>query len=180
MLRRAVFLDRDGVVNVWPGPESFVLKWELFSFMPDVSAQLLRLRKAGLFLALITNQSCVGRGLMSLEELQKIHARMQAELGAAALDGIYYCPHAPDAGCSCRKPSPEMILRACEEHGLSAQESFMVGDSGRDIEMGRAAGCHTILCRENLPVLEKMKPPHRPEYMARTLADAVDWIVKRL
>jgi len=176
-LRKAVFLDRDGVVNVFPGPGEFVLNWKAFRFIEDVPGQIVRLRKAGFFLALITNQSGVGRGLMPIEALHEIHANMQRELGAECLDAIYYCPHHPDAGCGCRKPSPQMILTACREHGLDPKVSFVIGDSGRDIHMGRDAGCRTILCRENLPELEKMKPEHRPDWMEKTMTGAVDWIL---
>ena len=177
-LRPAVFLDRDGVVNVFPGPGQFVLSWKMFTLMPGVAVQLRRLREAGFFLALITNQSGVGRGLMSLEDLHEIHARMQQQLGDSAIDAIYYCSHHPDAGCVCRKPSPDMIQRACAEHGLNAAQSYMIGDSGRDIEMGRSAGCTTILCREALPRKENLKPAHVPDYMFKTLAESVDLILK--
>lgn len=179
MLRKAVFLDRDGVVNVFPGVDKFVLSWPEFHFMPQLVEQVARLRRAGFFLALITNQSGVGRGLMTLETLHEIHGNMQKLLGAEALDAIYFCPHHPDECCVCRKPSPEMIQRACREHGLDPRASFMIGDSGRDIHMGRDAGCKTILCRENLPVLENMKPEHRPDHMEQTLARAVDWILSQ-
>jgi histidinol-phosphate phosphatase family protein len=177
--RKAVFLDRDGVINVFPGVDKFVLTWEQFRLMADVPEQLARLREAGFFLALITNQSGVGRGHMTLETLLEIHANMQWELGASALDAVYYCPHHPDEGCRCRKPSPEMILRACREHDLDPKASFMVGDSGRDIHMGRDAGCTTLLCREHLPEREKMKPEHRPDHMERTITGAVNWILSR-
>lgn len=179
LLQRAVFLDRDGVINVFPGEDKFVLAWEEFQFMPGVAEPLRRLRAHGFFLALVTNQSCVGRGLLTLDDLNAIHARMQAELGADALDAIYACPHAPGAGCTCRKPSPELIQRACREHHLDAKRSFVIGDSGRDIEMGRAAGCTTILCRQNLPDRDKMKPQYRPDQMMRTLEEAVDWILSQ-
>jgi len=175
--RPAVFLDRDGVINVFPGPGEFVKSWAEFRFMPGVAAQLRRLREAGFALVLITNQSGVGRGLMSLDDLHHIHQMMQKELGADSVDAIYFCSHHPDDGCDCRKPSPRMIQDACREHGLDPKQSFVIGDSGRDIEMGRAAGCTTILCRENLPVREQMKPQYRPDQMFATLAGAVDWIL---
>ena len=179
MAKRAVFLDRDGVINVFPGPGKFVVSWEMFEFMPDLPESLRRLRERGFFLALITNQSGVGRGLMDLQTLHEIHEKMQGELGAHALDAVYFCPHHPDDGCGCRKPSPRLIQQACAEHNLDAARSFCVGDSGRDIEMGRAAGCKTVLCRENLPVFEKLSAAHRPDRMARTLREAVDWILEQ-
>ena len=180
--RRAVFFDRDGVVNVFPGPGQFVLSWEMFRFLPGVGGldgALSRLRQRGFFLALITNQSGVGRGLMPLSALHDIHERMQRELGEHGFDAIYFCPHHPDESCHCRKPSPEMIFRACREHNLDPNASFLIGDSGRDIEMGHSAGCTTILCREALPELQKLKPEHRPDQMAKTVDEAVNWILAK-
>jgi histidinol-phosphate phosphatase family protein len=176
-VKKAIFLDRDGIVNIFPGEDKFVLSWSAFCFMPELRDNLKRLRAHGYFLSLATNQSGVGRGLMTLETLNEIHANMQAELGTEAIDAIYFCPHHPDDGCACRKPSPRMILQSCAENGIDPRQSFMIGDSGRDIEMGTAAGCKTILCRANLPIRESMKPQHRPDQMFKTLRESVDWIL---
>jgi histidinol-phosphate phosphatase family protein len=177
MLRKAVFLDRDGVLNVCPGRDRFVLSWDAFHFMPGVREQLKRLRGAGFFLSLATSQSGIGRGLMTLETLHDIHARMQAALGSEALDAIYFCPHHPDAGCTCRKPSPEMILSACAQHGLDPRRSFLIGDQPRDIAMGHAAGCRTILCRDTPLDPATLQGEQRPERAVSHLSEAVDWIL---
>lgn len=180
-LRPAVFLDRDGVINVFPGEGQFVRSWREFVFMPEVHASLQRLRERGFFLALVTNQSGVGRGLMAMEALDDIHHRMQEALGASRLDGIYFCPHHPDDQCACRKPSPHLLQQAAEREGLNLAKSFVVGDSGGDIEMGRAAGCRTVLCREKLPPsVESMKPQYRPDRLCRTLPQAVEWILEHM
>jgi len=176
-LRPAVFLDRDGVINVFPGPGKYVLNWSQFTFMPKVRENLARLRKAGFFLALATSQSGVGRGLMTQRDLDDIHARMQEALGTDSLDAICFCPHHPDDKCRCRKPSPHMIIEAARTHGLDLPKSFVIGDSGRDIEMGRAAHCRTVLCRENLPRPEDLSPNMVPDRMSNTLSEAVDWIL---
>jgi len=138
--------------------------------MPGAAAQLRRLKRAGFFLVLVTNQSGVGRGLLTLDALEEIHRRMQAALGRNAFDAIYACPHHPQTGCPCRKPSPQMILRACSDHGLDAAASFMVGDSVRDIAMGRAAGCRTVF---------RGTAAHGADHAATTLRGAVDWILRR-
>lgn len=145
--------------------------------MPRLRENLKRLRAHGYFLSLATNQSGVGRGLMTLDTLHEIHSNMQRELGTEAFDAIYFCPHHPDAGCSCRKPSPQMILQSCADHGIDPKQSVMIGDSNRDIEMGTAAGCRTILCKEKLPTFESLKPQQRPDRMFKTLSEAVEWIV---
>jgi len=141
-LKRAFFFDRDGVVNVCPG-EGYVLSWEGFRFSTGVVAALAWLKARDYVLILVTNQQGVGKGLMTQEELNDIHARMQAELEphGAAFDGVYACTClASDPDCTCRKPSPEMILLAAREHELDPAQSWMIGDQDRDIQMAANAG----------------------------------------
>jgi D-glycero-D-manno-heptose 1,7-bisphosphate phosphatase len=128
----AVFMDRDGTVIVDAGYPSRAEQVEL---LPDTAAALARL-KAG-----------IGRGLVTEADAQRVHARFVAVLADAGvdLDGAYYCPHAPEDACTCRKPSPELILRAARELDLDPGRSFMVGDRDSDLESGRRAGCRTIL-----------------------------------
>ncbi|MFN0075910.1 MAG: D-glycero-alpha-D-manno-heptose-1,7-bisphosphate 7-phosphatase [Prosthecobacter sp.] len=139
-LRPAVFFDRDGVVNVSPGA-GYVLRWEEFHFSPGIIAALALCRSRGYATILVTSQQGVGKGLMTQASLDDIHARMQAELAphAAAFDGLYACTHLSGT-CTCRKPSPEMILRAKDEHGLDLTQSWLVGDHDRDIQMAINAG----------------------------------------
>lgn len=142
MKRPAVFFDRDGVVNVSPGA-GYVLRWEDFHLAPGIVEALRLCRERGYALILATSQQGVGKGLMTLAELEGIHARMQARLAAegAAFDGVYACTClAADPACTCRKPSPEMLLRAAEEHGLELSKSWLVGDADRDIQMALNAG----------------------------------------
>lgn len=142
MSRRAVFFDRDGVVNLSPGP-GYVLRWEDFHFSPGVIEALALCRARGYATVLATSQQGVGKKLMSQADLDTIHANMQAHLQAhgAEFDGIYACTCLKtDPGCLCRKPSPAMLLAAALEHDLDLKESLLVGDADRDIEMGTAAG----------------------------------------
>lgn len=172
--RPAIFFDRDGVINVSPGAGRFVRSWDEFRFVAGVAAQLWALQRRGFFLALVTNQSGVGRGLMTRAALADIHRRMQAALGESAFDALYYCPHHPQAGCRCRKPSPWLLLCAAAEHGLDLRASFMVGDSARDIAMGRAAGCRTVFCGPSAA-----GGTCRPDKSVRTLRAAVAWILRQ-
>jgi len=152
--RRAVFLDRDGVINVSPGEGRFVLKWADFRFADGVEEALKKLKEAGLLLVVVTNQSGVGRGLMTEADLMEINIRMADRLAGrgASLDGVYYCPHHPEGvvaayarACACRKPQPGLIHRASADLGLDLRRSWVVGDAPSDVLAGRAAGCQTAL-----------------------------------
>lgn len=142
MSRPAVIFDRDGVVNLSPGP-GYVLRWQDFHFSPGIIEALTLCRNRGYATILATSQQGVGKKLMSMADLEDIHDRMQAVLRGhgAAFDGIYACTCLKaDTGCTCRKPSPEMVHRAALEHDLDLSRSLLVGDADRDIEMGLNAG----------------------------------------
>ena len=139
-LQPAFFFDRDGVVNVSPGA-GYVLRAEDFHLSPGIAESLAWCRQNGFKLILVTSQQGVGKGLMSQQTLDAIHAAMQSELAAhgAEFDGIYACTHLSGT-CTCRKPSPEMIFRAQQEHGIDLRRSWLVGDHDRDIQMAINAG----------------------------------------
>ncbi|MBE2284674.1 MAG: HAD family hydrolase [Prosthecobacter sp.] len=138
--RPAVFFDRDGVVNVSPGA-GYVLRWEDFHLAPGIVEALALCKARGYATIVVTSQQGVGKGLMTQAALDDIHARMQAELAAhqAAFDGIYACTHLSGT-CTCRKPSPEMIVRAETDHGLDLSRSWLIGDHDRDVQMAVNAG----------------------------------------
>ncbi|MGK9253559.1 D-glycero-alpha-D-manno-heptose-1,7-bisphosphate 7-phosphatase [Paenibacillus humicus] len=144
---KAVFLDRDGVVNEMNtgrvrqvnGPDDVHL-------LPGTAEAIRGLAEAGYRVYVVTNQGGVGLGYMSLADLEAVHERLEellAEKGAR-LDGIAFCPHKPDYGCACRKPQPGMLLELAKRHRLSLSESYMIGDRESDIAAGRAAGTRTI------------------------------------
>jgi histidinol-phosphate phosphatase family protein len=143
-MNRAVFLDRDGTiardVHYCRRPEDFVLF--------TGAAQVIKLlNDRGFKVIIITNQSGIAHGYFSEETLGEIHKKMKEELGreGVRVDGIYYCPHHPDDNCGCRKPKPALILQATRDFNIDLKHSFVVGDLQKDIELGRAAGCRTIL-----------------------------------
>jgi histidinol-phosphate phosphatase family protein len=153
-MRPAFFFDRDGVVNRSPG-DGYVLCREDFHLNTGISETLALLRTHGFALVLVTSQQGVGKGLMTHATLDEIHEFMQMELGKdAAFDAIYSCTClADDPQCTCRKPSPEMILRAAREHDLDLARSWLVGDHDRDIQMAMNAGVpHTIRIRSDKPI----------------------------
>ena len=146
---RHVILDRDGVLNREAQDADYVREPSQFHWLPGALDALAILRRAGLRLTVATNQAGVGRGLMSLEQLAAVHARMQADACAhgGALDAVLVCPHAPEAHCLCRKPAPGLIQAAIARAGIGAAESIVVGDDGRDLEAARRAGVAAALVR---------------------------------
>jgi D-glycero-D-manno-heptose 1,7-bisphosphate phosphatase len=138
MTPQAFFFDRDGTVNVSPGP-GYVLRWEDFHFMPGVQDMLSAVKARGWRAILVTSQQGVGKGLMTQAELDHIHTQMQQALGTLAFDGIYACTGL-DGTDPRRKPSPLMLQEAAQEHQLDLSQCWNVGDKERDLDMGRAAG----------------------------------------
>lgn len=152
-LRKAIFLDRDGTLNE---EVHYLADPERFQWIPGSREALRTLQDAGFALVVITNQSGIAQGLLTEATLEAIHARMQADLArdGVRLAGIYHCPHHPRLGqapwcgpCECRKPKPGLLLQAQAELGLTWEGSWIVGDSLRDVEAGRAVGLPGVLVR---------------------------------
>ena len=123
-------------------------KWEEFSFLPNARKAIRELTESGYQIIVVTNQSGIGRGLYSEEDVADIHARMVAEIREAggAIADVYYCPHHPEAGCACRKPKPGMLARAAREHNIELSSAYLIGDWITDIEVGAACRCHGVSC----------------------------------
>jgi len=151
--RPAVFLDRDGTINV---EKDYLYRVEDFEFIPGAVEAIRRLKLAGFLVVVVTNQSGVARGYYDLAAVERLHQHLQDELGrvGAAIDGFYVCPHHPTSGlgdyrrdCDCRKGAPGMLLQAAGELGLDLDRSYMVGDKLADIEAAVRAGCKPLLVR---------------------------------
>jgi D,D-heptose 1,7-bisphosphate phosphatase len=153
--QKAVFLDRDGTINIYKG---FLRRLDDFELIPGVSEAIKRINASGYLAIVVTNQPVIARGEVTWDELEKIHNKMETELGkdGAYLDGIYFCPHHPHKGyegeipelkveCNCRKPKPGMLLKAAEDFNIDLGQSFIIGDGENDVKAGLAAGCKTIL-----------------------------------
>jgi D-glycero-D-manno-heptose 1,7-bisphosphate phosphatase len=174
-MKRAVFLDRDGVINRKVSEEEYVTRWEDFHFLPEVADGIALLNKAGWSVIVVSNQRCVAKGLLTIEELEAIHRRMREELAAAGakLDGIYYCPHEKEPACDCRKPAPGMLFRAAKEHQIDLPSSWVIGDSESDIEAGKRAGCKTARLAE-----DPESASGSADMFARSLPEASRWILR--
>ncbi len=185
----AVFLDRDGTINEQMGYINHTCRFHL---LPGAAEAIKRLNDAGIPVVVISNQSGLARGYFPEELLLAVHEKMKrllAEQGAH-VDGIYYCPHHPEAKkkefrevCSCRKPKPGLILQAAEEMNLAPEQSFVVGDRWSDIKTAANCGARSILVRTGYGRGdEQYIGPHQeiqPDYKAEDLLEAVEWILKK-
>jgi D-glycero-D-manno-heptose 1,7-bisphosphate phosphatase len=143
---RFVLLDRDGTINEEVGHISDPNQVRLIPGSLDAMRTLLGL---GLGLVIVTNQANVGRGLLRMDQLERVNARLRDLLraGGVEVEGIEVCPHRPEDGCACRKPKPGMALRAAEKFGFELTDAFVVGDHAGDMGLGRTVGATTILVR---------------------------------
>ena len=149
--QRAVFLDRDGTLNV---EKEYLYQPEAFEFIPGAPEAVRLLRDGGYKVIVVTNQSGVARGYFGPRQVEALHRHIQTLLKpfGTRIDAFYYCPHHPTQGqgeyrveCDCRKGQPGMLLKAAREHHLALDRSYMIGDKAADIEAGARAGCHAIL-----------------------------------
>lgn len=143
---KAIFLDRDGVINFKLPENRYVKDKSEFTLIPGVVEALSILKDLEFLLVVITNQRGIARGFMTENDLARVHESMLTELQAqgARVDGIYYCPHDEFEGCTCRKPEPGMVLAASRDFSIDLSRSFVVGDSPSDVAAGRRAGVRTV------------------------------------
>ena len=158
--QKAIFMDRDGTINKYVG---FLRNIDEFELIEGVSEAIKMINQSGYLAVVVTNQPVIARGEVTWEELHEIHKKMETLLGkdGAYIDGIYICPHHPDKGfegelpeykfdCDCRKPKPGLLLQAAKDYNIDLCESYMIGDSERDVEAGKAAGCkESLLIKTN-------------------------------
>ena len=176
----AVFVDRDGVIN--ENRDDYVKSLEEFKLLPGAVRAAARLSAAGLRLVIVSNQQGIARGMISPEALRLIDERLLTELAGAGAQvaGVYYCPHAAEENCDCRKPKPGLLLKAAAELGIDLAGSVFVGDSPIDIQAGVAAGCRTVLVLTGKTTPDQVSGLSlMPDYVAQDLSQAVDWILQR-
>lgn len=147
-----VLLDRDGVINrrILRG---YVTSWEQFTFLPGALEGLRLFAERNYSAIVVSNQACVGKGLISLEALEEMTRRFVREIEAygGRVSGVYYCPHRSEAGCPCRKPNPGLLLKAQQEHRFPFAETFLIGDSETDLQAALRVGSPAVLISNGEP-----------------------------
>lgn len=174
---RAVFLDRDGVINRKAADGEYITNWLAMEILPGALAAAVALDRAGYLIFVVTNQRGVATGKIREADLNEIHLKMQQEFvnAGASITAIYCCPHDVHVNCQCRKPKPGMLFQAAREHNLNLADCWVIGDSLSDIQAGFTAGCKTaqIIDRQTVEVRET-----RPDIAADSLRAAVAQILE--
>lgn len=159
MKSKAIFLDRDGVLNFQPKLHDYVKSWQEFKWIPKAKEAIKAINDAGYLTVVISNQRGVARGLMRKEDVEDIHNHMQADLKriGAKVDGFYFCGHDYSDECECRKPKPGLILQAANDFNIDLKRSSLIGDDDNDVEAGKKAGCRVIKIKTNGSLLLAVK-----------------------
>ena len=179
----AAFVDRDGTVCF---DKHYLADPSGLELIPTAIDGIRRLNEAEIPVILVTNQSGIGRGYFTEKTLSDIHAKLEGMLlkGSAKVDDIFYCPHLPNSGCSCRKPQPGMLIQAKMRHGFDLTRSFVIGDRMMDVEMAHKVGANGILVPEpgnQYDIESEIKSSKdKPDFRATTLVEAVDWILAKV
>jgi D-glycero-D-manno-heptose 1,7-bisphosphate phosphatase len=182
--KKVVFLDRDGVINK-DSPE-YIKGWSEFEFLPGSLAAIQELTSSGFEIIIITNQSAINRNIITKDQLETMHIRLHKAVASngGKIKDIFFCPHTPEEGCNCRKPKPGLIYRAQHKYQIDLAHSAMVGDSAKDIECAKRAGCkYAILVKtgngveaENILSAKAIVP----DYVAQDLLAAANWTMRSL
>jgi len=176
LTRRFALVDRDGTINV---ERDHIIDPDQIELIPGSADALVRLREeVGMGIVVVTNQAHVGRGELAPADLDRIHERLLALLGeeGAAVDAILHCPHAPEAGCDCRKPAPGLALQAAQRFGFDPSTSVVIGDHAGDVGLGRAVGAMTFLVLTGHGREERASAEPLADHIVPDLGAAVDII----
>ncbi len=179
--RKVVFLDRDGVINL-DSPD-YIKSWAEFEFLPGSLEAIKLLTLNGFDAIVITNQSVINRKMVAIEDLDYIHNMIKNTVKSRGgeIKDIFFCPHTPEDGCDCRKPNPGLIYKAQQRYRIDIANTAMVGDSAKDIECARNAGCrYAVLVKTgNGIIAEKILAEKNiyPDHVARDLLGAANWII---
>ena len=179
--KKIVVLDRDGVINQKPGPRQYLRSPSEIRYLPGVRDSLARLAERGYAFVVCTVQMGIGLSLVREEEVRSVNEAIEGDLRSRGITilGWYVCPHREEEGCVCRKPKPGLLLAAAREHDFDPAEAWNIGDSPRDILMGRNAGCtRNILLQNGYAARQEELAAVRPVPLVQTLGQAVDLLLQ--
>ena len=178
---KVIFLDRDGVINKYPGDRLYVTSLRKFKFLPRAKEAIALLAKKGFKLFIASNQAGVGKGAYAQKTLDAITAKMLVDIrkSLGRIDKVYYCTHHKDARCACRKPRPGLLKMAAREFKISLKSAYFIGDTIRDVLTARAAGCKSILV---LTGKEKIANQNsweaKPDFVFKDLLAAAKFLIR--
>ena len=181
-MQKVVFIDRDGVINVEPGEELYVMKWEKFKFLPGSLEALKKLAGAGYKIFVVSNQAGVSRGLFTMDELEDITKKMlsQVNKAGARIDGVFYCPHKTEDNCDCRKPKTGLFEKAIKGVAYDPKDTFFIGDTERDVIAGKKAGYKTVLVLTGKAKAQDVRDwQAKPDFTKKDLLEAATWIIEK-
>ncbi|MDM8552216.1 D-glycero-beta-D-manno-heptose 1,7-bisphosphate 7-phosphatase [Desulfobacterales bacterium HSG2] len=182
-MKKVVFSDRDGVIN--RDSPDYIKNWSEFEFLPGSTTAIRHLTSHGFTTIVITNQSMINRKISSEEDLRHIHAMMRKAVisEGGEIRDIFFCPHAPEEGCDCRKPKPGLIYQAQQAYQIDLKNACMIGDSAKDIECGRNAGCgRVVLVRTGNGITAEKRLVEKnifPDHIAENFYGAVKWVLRQ-
>ena len=167
-MNRAIFIDRDGVINKWEEPEDreygpnwYCLSWDDFEFLPGVKIAFGLLEETDYIPVVVSNQSCIGKGYVDYKTIMEIFSRMKftimGETNADDIIATHFCPHEPEDNCACRKPKPGMLYQAAIEYDIVLEDSWMIGDSSSDLEAGYRAGIKNLIKTAVYPAINRFR-----------------------
>jgi D-glycero-D-manno-heptose 1,7-bisphosphate phosphatase len=179
---RAIFLDRDGVINKYPGDTKYVTRWKDFYFLPRTKKAIAKLHKNKFRIFVISNQAGVSKGIFSQKDLDFITKKMleAVENAEGKIDTVYYCIHRKEENCSCRKPKAGLVNLARKKYHINIKKSFFIGDTLRDVATAKATGCKSILVlsgKERLSNRKNWQP--KPDFVFPDLYAATEFILNR-
>jgi len=179
---KAVFLDRDGVINRNPGDKEYVTSWKKFSFLPGVKRAIAKFRRHGYKVFIISNQAGVGKGIFTKKSLWLISANMLDEIRKAGgdIEGIHYCIHRPNQNCRCRKPKAAIFRRVARRYRINLARTFFIGDTIRDVQAAENAGCRSILVLSGREKLKRrLDWQNKPDLVFSNLLKATKYILRK-
>lgn len=178
---KAIFLDRDGVINRYPGDTKYVTNWKEFKFLPKAKKAIAKLSKNKYKIFVVSNQAGVNKGIFNQKALDFTTNKMLEAIrkSQGKIDAIYYCTHRQDENCSCRKPKAGLIHLAKKQYQVSLKNSFFIGDTIRDVKTAKAAGCKSILVLSGKEKLSNRKNwETQPDFIFSNLYKATEFILK--